>query len=171
MSSKNTKSEALFPHQLDPSNHRVKIDVHGRIYPLEAVMGAAYTFIDRAYVYLEGTPRDHVTVHLRPKNGSLDPAGAETLAGQFQNELLNAALRLRVARRNQKLQEYIVSQALYGANPQAADEAIDQELKDILREAEEESGADDPRGITLSWEEKYGKGKTKAKSDADPNQV
>jgi len=124
------------------------ISLNPKIYPLEAIYGACYVFIDRAYLFLDGDPNKEVTIYIKGKS-NLTPKKLEALAGEFENELLNYTLRLALAKNTRKVRETIVEKALFSALPQ--------------EETREEEGVfkEDPLGIAVPWEEKYGKGKKK----------
>lgn len=119
-------------------------DVDLDAYSMEAVYGASYIFLDKFYLSMERPAKKLLRVTMRPKTGAADP---EALAGEFKNELLNQALREIVSSRNAKLREYIIGRALYGAEnaPDAA--------------ASGGTYHDDPLGIAVPWEQKYGKKK------------
>ena len=125
------------------SKNQIIIKVNPKIYPLEAIYGAAYVFLDRAYLFLDGNPEKEVIVTLKGKE-KMTEQKLKNLAGEFYNELLNCALRQKISQNNQKIREYIVSQALLSA---------------IEEEKEEEEWQKDPLGIAVPWEEKYGKKK------------
>jgi hypothetical protein len=93
-------------------------------------------------------------VTLRPKAGVA--ADADAAAGEFGNELLGQAWRLKLFEENRQLVEAITARALGGAaGPPGLDELL-------MTEIGEENAFEDPLGIAMSWEEKYGK---KAKKD------
>lgn len=132
--------------------------LNSQLYSLEAIYSAAYVFIDRAYVYLDGNPTKEIIVSLKGKE-KLNKKQLESLAGEFRNELLNYLLRVEVARHNQKIREYIVATALVSSLP------TDLLAQSSLAEAEskEVDWQKDPLGITIPWEEKHGKKKQKKK--------
>jgi His-Xaa-Ser system protein HxsD len=154
------------------------IEVRPKLYGLEAVYKACYSFLDRVYVRLEGDPADVVRVQFRPKEGvkmSLD-----AISGEFENELLHQALRVKVADGNRKLREFIVTRALLSAQGVAAipasaaaaapaapaapekagsvlDEELEKEIEKLLAEVEKAgAGGGDPLNISVPWEEKNG---------------
>jgi His-Xaa-Ser system protein HxsD len=120
------------------------------VYPLEAVYGAAYVFIDKAYLFLDSKSSKKLEIYLKSKN-KLSQKQQNKLVGEFFNELLNYTLRIKVAKNNKKIREYIVEQALFSAVGGNAEEVKKQD------EAEDVIGyEDDPLGIAVPWEEKYG---------------
>lgn len=144
----------------DKTADGVVLSFEESIYPKDAVFGAAYTLLDRCFVHID---RDGTTlkVNLRTKPGVT--VEADFLAGEFENEALAQSWRRDIIRENQTLIEGYTSRALAGAaGPPGLDDLLDEDLGDLG------DAFDDPLGIAVSWEEKYGKGgEAQAKSDAD----
>lgn len=115
-------------------------------YPLEAIYGAAYVFLDRAYLFLDSQSAKKIKVSLKGKN-KLTKKKLEDLKGEFLNELLNYTVRINLAKTNKKIREFIISQALFSATSGGEAAQEDEGLK----------YQDDPLGIAIPWEEKYGK--------------
>lgn len=150
------------------------IEVQVSLYGLEAVYQACYGFLDRAYIRLEGDPEGTVKVLIRGKDGASEKFLAG-LDGEFTNELLHQALRLKVSDSNRKIREYIVARALASAEgvagsrpaescpqpgaPPAAesllDEDLEKEIERLLAEVEQKGGEGDPLDIVVPWEEKH----------------
>ncbi|MEW5944704.1 MAG: His-Xaa-Ser system protein HxsD [bacterium] len=144
------------------AGNRIDIRVKEALYPLDAIMTAAYGFIDRAYILLDYGKNGDVVVRFRSKKKT-SPEVFAALRGEFENELLHQSLRVALGKKNRKTRELIITQALYALKPGEdeleKDEDIEEELKGILAEADEE-GADyleDPLGIAVPWEEKHKK--------------
>ena len=127
----------------------VVLSVSEAVYPLDAVYGAAYLFVDRCWVFLDRARTGEVRVRLTPR-AAADPAARKALAGEFANELLNQALRLRLAESTARIREYYTAAALRASS---AGPSID----DILAQLESEELEEDPLQILVPWEEKYGK--------------
>lgn len=140
------------------------LEVDARIYPLQAIYGAAYTFLDRVYIFLDGDPDGIINVRLKTKEGIAEDA-FQVIRGEFQNELLNYALRVRISESNKKIREYIVGTALLGTAGDVTiypadnnfetkscgcDENNDSEISDM-----DDFWKDDPLGIAIPWEDKY----------------
>ena len=135
--------------KIKKKKNQLLISLNPKIYPSEAVYGACYVFIDRAYLFLDGNPEKEIKVFIKGKEG-LNSKKLEKLAGEFKNELLNYTLRLTIAKNTKKIRETIVERALFSALPH----------KEIIAEEEEEKVfEEDPLGIAVPWEEKYGKEK------------
>lgn len=138
---------------INKEENKIVVSVSPKLYPLESVYGAAYVFLGRAYVFLDGDPKKEVHIHLKGKK-ELSEKEMENLADEFLNELLNCGLRYQISKENQKIREYIVGAALIGISGEKIDESIG---------AEEKEWEDDPLGIAVPWEEKYGKKQEKEK--------
>lgn len=141
----------------------LELTLNSRLYTAEAVMSAAYSFIDRAYVLLDKA-KDGTVVRLWPKEGH----DLRVTEGDFYNEVLNEALRLKVAKQNQQVREMVINRALFAAtNTNVEEEVLDQALDslddlddldlDLDLEGDDLDFLDDPLGIAVPWEEKYGK--------------
>ena len=120
------------------------------VYPLDAIYGAAYTFIDRCFVLIDRPKPGSYRVMLSPKTGEPTEESLRATAGELANELLSCAFRHRITRENRATIEAVTMQAIAGAmGPPTLDEL---ESFDFSDEAFE-----DPLGIAQSWEEKYAK--------------
>jgi len=120
-------------------------------YPMEAVYSAAYVFIDQAYLFFESAGKNKVKVSLKGKK-ELGQKKLEELKGEFLNELLNSSLRIKLAKSNKKIREYIIGQALLSAVGASGYQESEESEEEI-------SYQDDPLGIAIPWEEKYKKKK------------
>ena len=121
-----------------------------RTYPLEAILNACYVFLDRAYIFLRSELSDHTIDVSFSSKKTLSSKVFRELTGDFQNELLHAALRFFISQKNKNIREYIVGRALFSAlsqGPQAGQQT--------------RSYKGDPLGIAIPWEKKYGKKKKK----------
>jgi len=118
--------------RVNPDEDTVSIYINPKIYPLEVIYSAAYIFIDRAYVLLDGDPENEIIVVMKSKINP-DQDVLEKLAMDFNNELLHYAVYVIQAARNRGLREAIVRRAL-ATN---LEENVDY--------------ADDPEGIAKPW--------------------
>ncbi len=126
-------------------NNQIKFRVNLQNYPLEAIYGAAYVFLDKAYLFLDNKSPEKIEVFLKGKK-KFNKKQLEELKGEFLNELLNYTVRINLSKNNKKIREYIISQALFSA------------LGDDQANKEDEiKYEDDPLGIAIPWEDKYGK--------------
>lgn len=141
---------------LDADAQAVSLRIDATLYPLGALYAAAYVFLDRAFLLLEAPDPGHFRVILswkKPPAG--DPAhdGLHRLAGEFVNELLSCAWRAQIAEDDRVVIESATARALAGA--MGAPSLDDLEGFDFG-----EQPLEDPLGIALSWEDKYGKKKS-----------
>lgn len=133
------------------ANGFATVTLPAKMYSLETIFGAAFIYLDRAYIRLEEGPKKGVNVLIKGREG-LDEKGLEALCGDFLNELVNQAIRSEISKSNNKLREYIVAKALFSAEDSQEDDFLD-----LLGGEEEDAGmVDDPLGIATPWEEKYG---------------
>jgi His-Xaa-Ser system protein HxsD len=139
-------------NKINQKQNQIAFWLNSATYSLEAIYSAAYVFLDRAYVYLDGDPKKEIIIFLKGKK-KLNKKQLEDLIGEFCNELLNYVLRVEIAKRNKKIRDFIVGTALVSSLP----------LSGVLLEDSKESYLDDPLGIAVPWEEKYKEKKTKKK--------
>jgi His-Xaa-Ser system protein HxsD len=126
----------------------VSFDVDETVYPLEAIYGGSYLFVDRCFVFLSRPSPRVVNVRLTSR-GPATPAELDALAGEFVNELLSQATRLRLSEATVRIREYYTAAALRAA---AAAPSVD----DLLAELDSEELGDDPLDIVVPWEGKHG---------------
>lgn len=147
----------------DLGESAVQFHVDPAIYPLQAIYGAAYIFIDRCYVFLDrpqSPTAEAVRVTLTAKGAQADAGALRALVGEFANELLSCAWRHQITQDNRVLLETVTMQAIAGAmGPPSLDDLASFDFSD--------QGFDDPLGIAMSWEEKHGK-KAPASAPATP---
>ena len=141
----------------DVSARAVTVIVDDSLYPLDAVYGASYTFLDRCYVLLDRAAATRTRITLTPKKAATSEDELRAWAGELQNELLSCAWRSQIVRENRAVIEAVTLQAISGAmGPPTLDDLKDFDFS--------EEPFEDPLGIGLSWEEKY----KKKKDDAAP---
>ncbi|MFA6988443.1 MAG: His-Xaa-Ser system protein HxsD [Candidatus Gastranaerophilaceae bacterium] len=124
------------------TNNCVNIKLKQSIYPLEAIYGASYVFINRAYIYIDTKDEGEIEISLKGKK-ELNHQKKRELEGEFMNELLNYVQRINISKNTKKMRESIIDRALYSA--------INEECP-----CGDEFELDDPLGIAIPWEEKYG---------------
>ncbi len=127
-----------------------RILVNQKLYPLEAIYATAYVYVDKCYVFLTKEDANTIGVQIKGKPET-SKKQFDAVVGEFENELLNQALRLKVAKRTEKLRDAIVHRALYSALPGSSATPLDLDLgaDDNL------DYLDDPLGIAVPWEEKF----------------
>jgi len=145
----------MIKKEINQEKNQINFCLNTKIYPLEAIYSAAYVFLDRAYIYLDGDPKKEIIVSLKLKKIS-NQNDLESLEGEFYNELLNYLLRTKIAKKNKKIREFIIGTALTSALPK-------EPLIDFsgTEKFAQESFEKDPLGIRIPWEKKYEKSKKK----------
>ncbi len=135
-----------------------EFEIDTKFYPQDAVYSVAYLLLEKYYVKLKSGKKDSIVMQLT-SDTALDRKQTDDLMRRIEQELINQTLRLKIAKENQKLREYILGKALLGAQFGAIDNSAESPVTD-------EDYIDDPLGIATPWEEqkkKSGKS-TKGKS-------
>lgn len=127
----------------------VAVPVDTSVYPREAVYGAAYAFLDRAYVHLAKGAEGAIEVRLTGK-APLGAEGLRRLGGEFLNELLNQLLRVSLDESGRKVREYIVAKAHFFQDQGG------HQVQKLIDSAMQGAFDEDPLDIAVPWEEKYG---------------
>lgn len=142
---------------VDEGDAAISFVADASIYPLDAIYGAAFVFIDRCFVLLDRADAEHYRVTLTAKDPQADTEVLRSLVGEFANELLACAWRHEITHRNRAVIESVTMQAIGGAmGPPSLEELEDFDFTDEPFE--------DPLGIAQSWEEKYKKQPLKAQA-------
>ena len=118
------------------------VEINPDIFSLEVIYSAAYTFLDRAYFIFDGDPEETVKVKLKPKNDEIE---VEELTKELQNELVNYAVYVIQASRNQGVRNAIIQRALNTNGVVYTDE----ESEEV--EAGEADIIQDEEGIAETW--------------------
>jgi His-Xaa-Ser system protein HxsD len=139
----------------------ISFDVDQSVYPLDAVYGACYLFLEKCFIYLSRSKPDVVDVRLTPR-GPATPPELDALAGEFANEILSQATRLRLSQATARIREYYTAAALRAA---ASAPSIDE----LLAELESEELGEDPLEIMVPWEEKHGAKENETEPKKDPS--
>lgn len=134
-----------------------EIKVNPKIYPIDVVYCAGYVFLDNFYVIIDGDPEKEIIVKVFPKEGQ---GGNNDIEKEFNNELVNYAFYKKQVERNGDIRKSIMQRALLtselsrevpigsGKRAQESHEEFDEAEADYI---------DDPEGIAIPWEEKFGK--------------
>lgn len=130
------------------SKDQISFDIDESLYPLEAIYGACYVFIDRCFIYLSRPKDAEVRVQLTTRAAATE-ADLDLLAGEFANELLSQVTRLRLSQATTRIREYYTAAALRAATSAPS-------IDELLAELESEELLEDPLEIMVPWEEKYG---------------
>lgn len=147
------------------ASNTVKLTLETGVYDKAAVFGAAYVFIDRCFVLVDAPAEDTLSVSLRGRD-PMDDASLKDLAGEFGNELLGQALRRMLAEQNQGLLEAVVGRAVSGAIGTGLPEP-EFDLSELESLDLEDEPFEDPLGIAMSWEDKYGNKRASKKEAAE----
>ena len=86
--------------------------INDQIYSLTVVMKTAYMFIDKVYIYFDYEKVNVLRVEFTAKQ-KYDKDYMEKMVGEFYNELLNQALRLKIFEKTKNIRELILGRALY----------------------------------------------------------
>ena len=86
------------------SERTVSLHVDEELFARDAIYGAAYLFVDRCWLFMEG------------------------LAGEFANELLNQAIRIQITESTATLREYTMARAFFTTPVQSSIDALLAEL-------------------------------------------
>ena len=123
----------------------VELEIDEELYPLGAIYGACYLFLQKSYVQLSRTRERYVRVRLKPKEGGADKL--ESLAGELANELLNQVMRQRVGQENRAVREQYLAKSFGGVkrNPTIAE---------LLAELDDEELAEESLEIPVPWADK-----------------
>lgn len=141
----NTESQDLL---FSVGENQISLILQEDIYPLDAIYGTAYLFIDRCYVFLQRPADKQVSLRLRGKE-ALDTPQLEALAGEFTNELLNQILRFRIGSSTSKIREYYMARAFVSHPAQSSIDAL-------LAELDAEELEEDDLEISVPWEQNDG---------------
>ena len=138
-----------------------KIKINKEIYSKSVLLRTCYNFIDNYYLFLDSEEDKWVVSCKLKKDSSIK--NIEELEGEFNNSLINEALRDSITENTKTIKELIVARALYGADSeittfdQGQGDNINNEDFSFLEENDDDDYLDDPLGIAVPWEEKYGK--------------
>lgn len=159
-------SEQGADQQILVQDGAVRITLDRNVYPLDAIYGASYVFIDHSFVLLDVVDSARLRVELRGRE-ELTSVQLQQLAGAFTNELLTQVWRQRVVEQNRDLIAAATGRAMSGALGPSGLDDIDLEA---MRALEDGNEFDDPLGIAIPWEEKYGAAQADAESKTKVNQ-
>lgn len=119
-------------------------------YPEEVVALSCYKFLENFYFKLSGDNKKIIVeAFLREKKPEMPQKHFEE---DFYTELNHNLVRVSVAKENKKLREMVVFQSFFSALPEAEKEKL------VLSENKTKDNFefDDPLGIAVPWEKKYG---------------
>ena len=131
----------------------VIISVNPRIYPVDIIFSAAYIFIDKSYVIVDGDPNEEIIVQLKAKDKSID---LEKMGREFNTELVNYSFYHAQYVKNAPIREAIIQRAFF---TQSAEPRIVEQPQE-----EKEGFIEDIEKIAKPWKPRRRKGVGKGKS-------
>jgi len=134
---------------IDKSKGSVTINVNSRIHSLDSIIAASYIFIDKAYVILDGEPGEEIIVKLNAKDKNAD---LTDLGRSFNNELINYSFYAVQTQKTLPVRAAMIQRAF-----------LTHDEKKSEKSEKSKSYIDDPYGIAIPWEKKYGKKKKRSK--------
>ncbi|MCX7958494.1 MAG: His-Xaa-Ser system protein HxsD [Deltaproteobacteria bacterium] len=132
-----------------------EFEIDTNFYPQDAVYSVSYLLLEKYYIKLKSGKKNSIIMQITTDN-LLQKSQVDELMRRIEQELINQTLRLRIAKENQKLREYILGKALLGAQFGVTDNTTG------VTETGE-NYLDDPLGIATPWEEKKACAKKKNK--------
>ncbi len=131
-------------------NSSFKLTLLLKRYPEETVALSCYKFLDNFYFKLAGDDKKIIVEVF--SRGDEVKMSQKRFEESFYTELNHNLVRISVAKENKKLREMIVFQSFFSALPEREKEKL------ILDEKGEKETFkfDDPLGIAVPWEKKYG---------------
>lgn len=129
-------------------SHTYNFEIDTDFYPIDAIYSVAYLLLEKYYLKLTSGKKNSVIMAITTEQ-KLSKTEIDGMTRRIEQELINQTLRLRVAKENQKLREYILGKALFGAQFGVI------EHEDTVRGSDEPDYINDPLGIAVPWEEKH----------------
>lgn len=151
------KINALNNIELDEKGEYAIFSVNPRIYSLDLVYSASYIMIDKAFIILDGDPKEKIMVEIRKKTKDQE---LKTLVREFNEELLNYAVYKAQSEKNKNLREMILQKVLLSNDPNYFSAMTQQKCEC------ENTPIQDPEGIMKTWEEAH---KEKSEKEDEKN--
>lgn len=98
------------------NKNKLVILIDRNLYSLEAIYGASYVFLEKAYIQLKKNNDSEIKIFLKSKK-PMKKSEIDNLGDEFMNELLNFSFKNQIAQNNKKIREYIIGRALASALP------------------------------------------------------
>ncbi len=137
----------------------IEISVDRKKFSLETIRYAAYALSGAAHVVLTASGKA-VKASFLPKDG----ARAGDLKRRFLRELEDERFREGLFEKNKDLHYWMLKRAINyvpeqksGADDVGLTPEQEKELEQLIAQVESEIKKEDKRGITKTWEQKYGK--------------
>jgi len=132
--------------EYDKEKEIATFSINPKIYSLDIVYSAAYIMIDKAYILLDGDPKQEIIVEFRKKKSSDDLI---KLVYEFNEELLNYQVYKIQSEKNKNIRELFISRILFSNSPEYIAAVAEQQCTC----KKEELLIEDPNGIMKKWEE------------------
>ncbi len=94
------------------SEDKLYFCINTLIYPVKAIMKAAYIYTSNFYIGFDYENETYISVTFKSKK-KVSQDELEKWAGEFFNELLNQVLRIDIQNRTNDLRQLILGRALY----------------------------------------------------------
>lgn len=116
--------------EVNKGKSNVIISVNPKVYGLDTIFSAAYIFIDKAYVIVDGDPNEEIIVQLKAKDKKID---LEKLGRDFNNELINYSFYAVQTARSMPIRAAIVQRAFKTSigEPENNTKEIEEEMADL----------------------------------------
>lgn len=133
-------------------------------YPLDVIYSASYVMLEKAYFSFDGDPKKEVKVSIVPKEGY----DVEEVSNEFSDELVNYLEHKSNYERNKDIRHIILQKALETNSSSGGfdspdefddNEGIDEDELFDSGDEDFDLVEDDPEGIAIPWDEKYGNNK------------
>jgi His-Xaa-Ser system protein HxsD len=134
----------------------VLISVNSEIYSLDTVYTAAYVFLEKAYIFLDGDLKKEIFIKLTAKK-KFNKEELTLLGQEFLNELINYGFYKKQSEQNRQIRQILLRKALLtGLDGENEQEELFKEFETLECNEGDLEEIEDPEGIAIPWEEKYG---------------
>ena len=123
---------------IDKKEGKIQILINPRLYSLEIINSAAYSFLDMAYMVFDGDPKKMINIDLYPKTFQ----NLKILGLKFQEQLINYKNYFGNLKKKGDINKKIIERALFTASPALLEEAEEQEINELLTELEKEDNSE-----------------------------
>ena len=96
--------------EIKKDRNQVIVSVNPKVYTLDIIFSAAYIFIDKAYVIVDGDPNEEIFVFLQAKDRKTN---LEELGREFNNELINYSFYAAQTIKNIPVRDAIIQRAFF----------------------------------------------------------
>ena len=116
---------------VDKKDNYIRLKVNSKVYPLETIFAAGYTFLDKVYILLDKDKKGNIFIYLSPQKKTKD---LKKIGLEFFNELLNYSHYFTIAKVNSETIKLILQRALFSASPSMAKDAEDKYIDNLIDE-------------------------------------